>query len=79
MSALAVSNSPGGEPPELGFAHAFEPGTGPDTLLVLHATGGDEHQLMPLVPMRAWRSRRSHSGWSSSFVQKAMWWMTPAP
>lgn len=49
MSDVPVSDPPGGEPPELGFAHAFEPGTGPDTLLVLHATGGDEHQLMPLA------------------------------
>lgn len=35
--------------PDLGFAHAFEPGSSPDTLLVLHATGGDEHQLLPLA------------------------------
>lgn len=41
---------PGDTPaPDLGFAHAFEAGDGPDTLLVLHATGGDEHQLMPLA------------------------------
>ncbi len=33
----------------LGFVHALERGTGPDTLLVLHATGGDEHQLLPLA------------------------------
>lgn len=33
----------------LGFAHAFERGTTADTLLVLHATGGDEHQLLPLA------------------------------
>ena len=31
------------------FAHAFEAGEGPGTLLVLHATGGDEHQLLPLA------------------------------
>lgn len=43
MSAAAA---PG---PDLGFAHAFEPGSSPDTLLVLHATGGDEHQLLPLA------------------------------
>lgn len=35
--------------PDPGFAHAFEPGTSPDTLLVLHATGGDENQLLPLA------------------------------
>lgn len=35
--------------PDLGFVHAFEPGSSPDTLLVLHATGGDEHQLLPLA------------------------------
>lgn len=35
--------------PDLGFAHAFEPGTSGQTLLVLHATGGDEHQLLPLA------------------------------
>jgi phospholipase/carboxylesterase len=34
---------------DLGFAHALERGTGSDTLLVLHATGGDEHQLLPLA------------------------------
>jgi phospholipase/carboxylesterase len=38
--------SPGNE---LGFVHALERGTGPNTLLVLHATGGDEHQLLPLA------------------------------
>lgn len=35
--------------PDLGFAHVFEAGSSPDTLLVLHATGGDEHQLLPLA------------------------------
>lgn len=34
---------------DLGFAHVLERGTGPDTILVLHATGGDEHQLLPLA------------------------------
>jgi phospholipase/carboxylesterase len=34
---------------DLGFAHAFERGSGGHTLLVLHATGGDEHQLLPLA------------------------------
>ena len=33
---------------ELGFAHVFEPGTLPWTLLLLHGTGGDEHDLVPL-------------------------------
>ena len=33
----------------LGFAHALDRGSSADTLLVLHATGGDEHQLMPLA------------------------------
>lgn len=32
----------------LGFAHRFEPGPGADTLLLLHGTGGDEHDLIPL-------------------------------
>jgi predicted esterase len=30
------------------FVHAFEPGSGPDTLLLLHGTGGDERQLLGL-------------------------------
>jgi predicted esterase len=30
------------------FVHAFEPGSGPDTLLLLHGTGGDERQLFGL-------------------------------
>lgn len=34
---------------ELGFAHALDRGPSGNTLLVLHATGGDEHQLMPLA------------------------------
>lgn len=38
-----------GSAPDLGFAHVFEPGTSGETLLVLHATGGDEHQLLPLA------------------------------
>lgn len=36
--------------PELSFAHVFERGTdaAAGTLLVLHGTGGDEHDLLPL-------------------------------
>jgi phospholipase/carboxylesterase len=30
------------------FVHRFEPGSGPVTLLLLHGTGGDEHQLIEL-------------------------------
>ena len=30
------------------FVHRFEPGSGPVTILLLHGTGGDEHQLIDL-------------------------------
>jgi len=30
------------------FEHVFQPGEGPWTLLLLHGTGGDEHDLVPL-------------------------------
>ncbi|MFZ0387425.1 MAG: alpha/beta hydrolase [Solirubrobacteraceae bacterium] len=33
---------------ELGFAHVFEPGNSDWTLLLLHGTGGDEHDLVGL-------------------------------
>jgi len=33
---------------ELGFQHVYEPGQGDWTLLLLHGTGGDEHDLVPL-------------------------------
>src|SRR5947209_11724411 len=43
MSASAESS--------LGFHHVFVPGSKPKapTLLVLHGTGGDEHDLLPLA------------------------------
>lgn len=36
--------------PDLGFQHVFQPGTDPaaPTLLLLHGTGGDERDLLPL-------------------------------
>jgi predicted esterase len=33
---------------DLGFEHVIDPGTGDTTLLLLHSTGGDEHQLVAL-------------------------------
>jgi phospholipase/carboxylesterase len=38
---------------ELAFIHRFEPGTGARPLLVLHGTGGDENDLVPLARMVA--------------------------
>ena len=35
-------------PNPLTFMHQYMPGTGVNTLLLLHGTGGDEHDLMPL-------------------------------
>ena len=34
--------------PQLGFTHVFEPGSSEWTLLLLHGTGGDEHDLVGL-------------------------------
>jgi predicted esterase len=33
---------------DLGFQHVFEPGANGWTVLLLHGTGGDEHDLLPL-------------------------------
>jgi phospholipase/carboxylesterase len=33
---------------DLGFQHVFEPGTSGWTILLLHGTGGNEHDLVPL-------------------------------
>jgi phospholipase/carboxylesterase len=40
----------GPAPGDLGFAHVYKPGPQPGvpTLLLLHGTGGDEHDLLPL-------------------------------
>jgi predicted esterase len=34
-----------------GFAHVYHPGDGAATLLLLHGTGGSEHDLLPLAPL----------------------------
>jgi predicted esterase len=41
--------------PDLGFVHVFRPPATPGTpmLLLLHGTGGDEHNLLPLAPLLA--------------------------
>ena len=38
-------------PEELSHVHLFEPGSDSMTLLLLHGTGGDEHDLLPLGRM----------------------------
>ncbi|HYO83371.1 MAG TPA: dienelactone hydrolase family protein [Bryobacteraceae bacterium] len=42
------ANEPGMKSTELGFTHRFEPGTRPETLLMLHGTGGDENDMVAL-------------------------------
>lgn len=43
-----MSGAPGQARDDLGYEHVIVPGSGPWTLLLLHATGGDEHQLVDL-------------------------------
>ena len=43
----AAVPTPAGRP-DLGFEYVFVPGSGDTTLLLLHSTGGDEHQLVDL-------------------------------
>jgi predicted esterase len=33
---------------DLSFVHVYKPGSAPSTLLLLHGTGGDEHDMLPL-------------------------------
>lgn len=44
-------NQPASRPSDLGFIHRFVPGTNParPPLLVLHGSGGDENDLLPLA------------------------------
>ena len=46
---------------DLGFIHVFKPAQNPGapTLLLLHGTGGDEHDLVPLGGLVARRRRSS--------------------
>ncbi len=46
MSARAPAPRAGTEDP--GFTHRFEPGPGGETILLLHGTGGDENDLVPV-------------------------------
>lgn len=43
-----MTTSPAARAPIAGHEHAFEPGTTGWTLLLLHGTGGDEHDLLQL-------------------------------
>jgi predicted esterase len=43
-----MSGAPARARGDLGFEHVLAPGRGRTTLLLLHATGGDEHQLVDL-------------------------------
>jgi predicted esterase len=46
MSARRTADRPGAE--DLAFIHRFEKGAGDPTLLLLHGTGGDENDLIPV-------------------------------
>jgi phospholipase/carboxylesterase len=37
----------------MNFEHVFEPGSSPITILALHGTGGNEHDLVPMAKMVA--------------------------
>lgn len=63
---------------DLSFAHLFEPGTDPEAapLLLLHGTGGDEHDLVPLArrlapgaPLLSPRGRVSEHGANRFFAR----------
>jgi phospholipase/carboxylesterase len=45
---MTKSGAPAPGQEDLGFIHRFEPGSSGDTLLLLHGTGGDERDLLPL-------------------------------
>jgi predicted esterase len=46
VSAHSPTRGPGAQ--DLGFTHRFEPGVGGETLLLLHGTGDDESDLVPV-------------------------------